>query len=169
MFLTPFRSVGYQIDTCMPFSLYLWHGFCPESEKPDWNRVKHLFGTEHKLVSACEVILKSRSEYFSSILTKYQHSNPLTCLKVERECPENWRGHQIHYLWKILQISSSCSRACWNDSHGFQFNCSFIDKTYRNRNALRQHKNHKHNMMKYMHKYKFKNIKFYIPSPPKFY
>ena len=38
--LTLFRSGGYQIDTCLPFSLYLRHGFCSESEQPDRNRVK---------------------------------------------------------------------------------------------------------------------------------
>ena len=34
--------VGYQIDTSLPFSLYLKHGFRSESEKPDRNRVKYL-------------------------------------------------------------------------------------------------------------------------------
>ena len=37
--LTLFRSGGYQIDTCLPFSLYLLHGFRSESEQPDRNRV----------------------------------------------------------------------------------------------------------------------------------
>ena len=37
--LTLFRSGGYQISTSLPFSLYLRHGFCSESEKPDRNRV----------------------------------------------------------------------------------------------------------------------------------
>ena len=31
---------GYQIDTCLPFSLYLRHGFCYESEDVEANRVK---------------------------------------------------------------------------------------------------------------------------------
>ena len=39
-YLTLFRSGGYQIDTCLPFSLYLLHGFHSESEQPDQNRVK---------------------------------------------------------------------------------------------------------------------------------
>ena len=38
--LTLFLSGGYQIDTCLQFSLYLQHGFCSESEQPDQNRVK---------------------------------------------------------------------------------------------------------------------------------
>ena len=33
--LTLFLSGGYQIDTCLPFSLYWWHGFCSESEQPN--------------------------------------------------------------------------------------------------------------------------------------
>ena len=40
MIFTLFRLGGYQIDTCLPFSLYLLHGFCPESEQPCRNRVK---------------------------------------------------------------------------------------------------------------------------------
>ena len=36
-FLTWFQLGGYQIDTCLPFSLYCFHS---ESEQPDWNRVK---------------------------------------------------------------------------------------------------------------------------------
>ena len=31
---------GHQINTCLPFSLYLLHGFRSESERPYWNRVK---------------------------------------------------------------------------------------------------------------------------------
>ena len=38
--LTLFRSGGYQIDTCLLFSLYLRHGFCSDSEQLDQNRVK---------------------------------------------------------------------------------------------------------------------------------
>ena len=45
--LTLFRSGGYQIYTCLLFSLYLWHGYCSESEQTYRNRVKikqiHLF------------------------------------------------------------------------------------------------------------------------------
>ena len=37
--LTLFWSGGYQIDTCLPFSLYLRHGFRSESELLDQNRV----------------------------------------------------------------------------------------------------------------------------------
>ena len=37
--LTLFWLCGYQIDTCLQFSLYFWHGFCSESEQPDGNRV----------------------------------------------------------------------------------------------------------------------------------
>ena len=37
--LTLFQSGGYQIDNCMPFSLYLGHGFCSESKQPNRNRV----------------------------------------------------------------------------------------------------------------------------------
>ena len=37
--LTLFRSGGYQIDTCLPFSLYWLHGFRSESEQPYQNRV----------------------------------------------------------------------------------------------------------------------------------
>ena len=40
--LTLFWSGGYQIDTCLPFSLYWLHGFCSESEQPDRNRVNGL-------------------------------------------------------------------------------------------------------------------------------
>ena len=40
--LTLLRSGGYQIDTCLPFSLYWLHGFHSESEQPDWNRVKYI-------------------------------------------------------------------------------------------------------------------------------
>ena len=40
LILTLFWSDGYQIDTCLPFSLYLRHGFRSETEPPDWNRVK---------------------------------------------------------------------------------------------------------------------------------
>ena len=40
--LTLFRSGGYKIDTCLPFSLYLWHGFRSESEQPNRNRVKKI-------------------------------------------------------------------------------------------------------------------------------
>ena len=39
-YLTLFRSGGYQIYTCLPFSLYWLHGFRSESEQPDQNRVK---------------------------------------------------------------------------------------------------------------------------------
>ena len=38
--LTLFRLVGYKIETCQPFSLYLLHGFRSESEQPYWNMVK---------------------------------------------------------------------------------------------------------------------------------
>jgi len=31
---------GYQIDTCLPFSLYLPHGFYGESDQPYRNKVK---------------------------------------------------------------------------------------------------------------------------------
>ena len=37
--LTLFRLGGYQINTCLPFSLYQLHGFHSESEQPDRNRV----------------------------------------------------------------------------------------------------------------------------------
>ena len=37
--LALFRSGGYQIDTCLQFSIYLLHGFSSESEQPDHNRV----------------------------------------------------------------------------------------------------------------------------------
>jgi len=37
--LTLFWLGGYQIDTCLPFSLYLRHGFHSESEQPYQNRV----------------------------------------------------------------------------------------------------------------------------------
>ena len=42
VFITLFRLGGYQIDTCLPFSLYLRHGFRSESEQPYQNRVKVL-------------------------------------------------------------------------------------------------------------------------------
>ena len=35
-----FVNINYQIDTCLPFSLYLWHSFHSESEQPYSNRVK---------------------------------------------------------------------------------------------------------------------------------
>ena len=38
--LTLFRSVGYQIDTCLSFSLYLRYGFRSESEQTYRNMVK---------------------------------------------------------------------------------------------------------------------------------
>ena len=38
--LTLFRSGGYQIDTCLLFSLFLRHGFSSESEQTYRNRVK---------------------------------------------------------------------------------------------------------------------------------
>ena len=41
--LTLFRSGGYQIHTCLPFSLYLRHGFCSESKQTYRNRVKRDF------------------------------------------------------------------------------------------------------------------------------
>ena len=37
--LTLFWSGGYQIDTCLPFTLYLQHDFCSESKHFDWNMV----------------------------------------------------------------------------------------------------------------------------------
>ena len=40
LYLTLFRSDGYQFDTCLPFSLYLRHGFRSESEQIHRNRVK---------------------------------------------------------------------------------------------------------------------------------
>ena len=40
--LTLFRLGEYQIDTCLPFSPYLRHGFCSESEQTYRNRVKIL-------------------------------------------------------------------------------------------------------------------------------
>ena len=39
MLLALFWLGGYQIDTCLPFSLFLRHGFRSKSEQPDWNRV----------------------------------------------------------------------------------------------------------------------------------
>ena len=41
--LTLFRSGGYQIDTCLPFSLYLRHGFRSESEQTYQNRVDRVY------------------------------------------------------------------------------------------------------------------------------
>ena len=38
--LTLFFSGRYQTDACLPFSLYLLHGFCSEYEQPNRNRVK---------------------------------------------------------------------------------------------------------------------------------
>ena len=38
--LTLFRLGDHQIDTCLPFSPYLRHGFCSESEQTYRNRVK---------------------------------------------------------------------------------------------------------------------------------
>ena len=43
--LTLFWSGGYQIDTCLPFSLYLLHGFRSESEQPYRNRVNLILVT----------------------------------------------------------------------------------------------------------------------------
>ena len=42
-FLTLFRLGGYQIDTSLPFSLYLRHGFRSESEDVEANRVKRYY------------------------------------------------------------------------------------------------------------------------------
>ena len=48
--LTLFRSGGYQIDTCLPFSLYLRHGFRTESEQTYQNRVKwQIYKTQYQI------------------------------------------------------------------------------------------------------------------------
>ena len=46
-----------QIDTCLPFSLYLMHGFCSESEQTYQNRVKIPIDTIDDIVLASVVSL----------------------------------------------------------------------------------------------------------------
>ena len=41
--LTLIQSGGYQIDTCLPFTLYFWHGLCSEYEESNQNKVKTVF------------------------------------------------------------------------------------------------------------------------------
>ena len=65
--LTLFRSGGYQIDTCLPFSLYLRHGFRSESEQPDRNRVKQKIKEKYENIlpedRRCTLMKKSKFLY----------------------------------------------------------------------------------------------------------
>ena len=59
--LTLFRSGGYQIDTCLPFSLYWLHGFRSESEQPDRNRVKELRDHRGIIFASLYTIIKKQN------------------------------------------------------------------------------------------------------------
>ena len=79
--LTLFWLVGYQIVTCMPFLLCLWHGFCSESKQPNQNRVKCgnglLYSIQKMGYPMIPLTLQNREQFGTSneIFTKGSSSN----------------------------------------------------------------------------------------------
>ena len=86
---------GLQIDTCVPFPLYLRNGFCSESEQPDWNRV---IGVNYKTRTTI-VVSNGRYTFYQIPFIKYFLSN------IFYQIPFIKYHNQNIFPWSIYQIS----------------------------------------------------------------